>query len=385
MFLQPLLSRLQPWARSSVFLIRLFLLLVVLRWLAPAPPQLELGPRQTVETLHSKICVHTRLDLEVEEWKIQRTLSLVREMGASTIVEFFPWPYVEHQPGQYDWTNFDRIMRHAHNQGLSVIARMGLVPDWARPPVHEKVTTLQYLPYDRFDDFAAFVGAFVARYREDVSAVIIWNEPNVNREWGDREVDPAAYTELLRVSYQAAHAANPNIIVLGGALAPTLADDEASTSLNDLQYLELMYEAGAADYFDALAVHTYGMTYPPDAEPQPGTVNFRRVELVRDIMIRYGDADKPVYITESGWNDHPYWVNAVRPSQRLAYTLEAFDRVEQWPWAEALCLWIFRQPLDSHNPRDAYYALVSSDFYLKPIYEALQAYARGWENPYEMP
>jgi hypothetical protein len=33
--------------------------------------------------------------------------------------------------------------------------------------------------------------------------------------------------------------------------------------LNDLQYLELMYEAGAADYFDALAVHTYGMTIAP--------------------------------------------------------------------------------------------------------------------------
>ena len=43
---------------------------------------------------------------------------------------------------------------------------------------------------------------------------------------------------------------------------------------------------------------------------------------------------------------------------------------------------IFRQPLDRQNRRDAYYALVSSDFYHKPIYEAIKAYARGWKNPY---
>jgi hypothetical protein len=49
---------------------------------------------------------------------------------------------------------------------------------------------------------------------------------------------------------------------------------------------------------------------------------------------------------------------------------------------EQLCIWNFRQPVDHHNRRDTYYALVSSDFYAKPIYEAIQAYARGWENPY---
>lgn len=354
----------------------------VLSLLAPAPPRVVLGPPHTVITAHPSVCVHTRLTDEVEEWKIQRTLALVRELGAPTIVEFFPWPYVEGARGEYDWAHADRILRHAQNQGLTVIARLGLVPAWARPPVEQRVTTLSYLAPEYFDAFAAYVGAFVARYQGTVSAVIIWNEPNLSLEWGDRPPDPAAYTALLRQAYQAAHAANPAIRVLGGALAPTTEPADSGAGMSELLFLERMYQAGAAPYFDALAVHTYGFTRPPQDPPDPAVINFRRVELLRAVMERYGDGAKPVIITESGWSDDPRWVHGVRPGQRIAYTLDAFALVEAWPWAERLCLWAFRQPLDRHNRRDAYYALVSSDFTRKPIYFAVQAYARGWENPY---
>jgi polysaccharide biosynthesis protein PslG len=371
--------RLARWAGVAL---RVGLVLAVLRWLAPAPVYVVLGTPHTVHTEHPVVCTHTRLTDEVEEWKIQRTLALVREMGAPTIVEFFPWPYVESTRGEYDWAHPDRIIEHAEHQGLTVIARLGLVPSWARPPVDEKVTTLTYLPYDEFEAFARFVGAFAARYAGRVEAVIIWNEPNLSREWGNRPVDPDGYTELLRLSYAAAHHANPDIVVMGGALAPTTAASDAA--LNDIRYLEQMYEAGAGAYFDVLAAHTYGFTHPPEADPAPDVINFRRVELLRAVMVHYGDGDKPVVITESGWNDDPRWSNAVRPGQRSVYTLAAFEMVAGWPWAEELCIWNFRQPLDRRNRRDTYYALVSSEFYTKPVYEAIQAYARGWENPYQL-
>jgi hypothetical protein len=382
MLAYPRLQTLSTIGRYFSLAARLVLVLAVLRYLAPAPPRVKLGPPQTVDTQHPVVCVHTRVTDEVEEWKIQRNMQMVREMGAATIVEFFPWPYVEGEEGKFNWAHADRVIRHAENQGLTVIARLGLVPGWARPPVQEKVTTFSYLTAEYFEDFAEYVGAFVARYGERIGGVIIWNEPNLSREWGDRPVDPEAYTELLRLSYQSAHANRPDMMVLGGALAPTNEPENGSGGMNEVRYLERMYEAGAADFFDALAAHTYGFTRPPEDEPGPDVINFRRVELLRPVMERYGDGDKPVVITEGGWNDHPLWANAVRPGQRIAYTLQAFDMVENWPWAEKLCLWQFRQPLDRNNPRDAYYALVSSDFYRKPIYEAIQAYARGWGNPY---
>lgn len=363
--------------------LRLIVAVFLLRDLTPAPPRVHLDPPQTVETEHPVVCAHTRLTDEVEEWKIQRTLHMVREMGASTIVEYFPWPYVEGKRGTYNWEHPDRIMRHAHNQGLTVIARLGLVPNWARPPVQEKVTTLTYLDEDYFEDFAAFVGAFVNRYANQIGGIIIWNEPNLSLEWGGRAPDPEAYTELLRLSYAAAHAAQPDIVVFGGALAPTTEPAHSSAGMNEIDFLNRMYATGAADTFDVLAVHTYGFTHPPTADPDPATINFRRIELLREVMIAHGDEDTPITITESGWSDDPRWANAVRPGQRITYTLEAFQMVETWPWADQLCIWIFRQPADYRNRRDTYYSLVSSDFYAKPIYEAIQAYARGWENPYQ--
>src|SRR5262249_38685114 len=144
------------------------------------------------------VCVHTRLIDEVEEWVIQRSLQLVREMGADTIVEFFPWAYFEQSPGRYSWSQADRIIRHAENQGLRVIARVGFVPRWARPDFQDDVTTMNYLPDEMFDDFARFVSAFAQRYAGTVDHIIIWNEPNLAFEWGYRPVNPEDYVRLLQ-------------------------------------------------------------------------------------------------------------------------------------------------------------------------------------------
>ena len=80
-------------------------------------------------------------------------------------------------------------------------------------------------------------------------------------------------------------------------------------------------------------MHAYGLKFPPDDPPAPDVLNFRRVELLHQMMIVHGD-DKPVYITEAGWNDHPRWTKAVRPGQRIIYTIDAFKYAEaNWPWA----------------------------------------------------
>ncbi|MBK7920046.1 MAG: hypothetical protein IPJ94_28085 [Chloroflexi bacterium] len=72
--------------------LQLFTLTLILTFIQPAPLLVTPGPLQTVQTNHPLLGVHTRLTDEVEEWKIKHTLELVREMGASSIVEFSPGP-----------------------------------------------------------------------------------------------------------------------------------------------------------------------------------------------------------------------------------------------------------------------------------------------------
>lgn len=353
------------------------LVLLALLALAARKPAPDLLPaeQQIVATEKAQVCLHTLLENEVEEESILWSLELVRELGATTIVQFFPWAYVEREPGRYSWTLADRIVRHAEMQGLRVIARLGLAPDWARDG---KTETLNYLTEESFPAFAAYAAAFAERYAGSVDHLIIWNEPNLSFEWGYQPVDPARYVRLLQASYGPIKQANPSAVVLAGALAPTLESRGGGAGLNELEFLQEMYDLGAQAYFDALAIHSYGFQEPPEAEPAADRLNFRRSELLRAIMLAEGDGKKPAYITESGWNDHPRWTQAVRPSQRTAYTLRAFEYAEKnWDWLQNLCIWALRYPADVHSYPDNF-TLVNSDFVEKPIYFALQDYARGW-------
>ena len=171
---------------------------------------------RVVQTTAPLLCVHTLLENEVEAAKIQRSLEMTRELGAGTIVQFFPWAYVESERVRYDWTRTDAIIRLARQQGLRVIARLGLTPAWARPAD----TPLTTLPDSAFPAFADYAAAFAARYAAEVQHIIIWNEPNLSAEWGFEPAKPARYAKLLREVYPRVKAANPEGVVLAGALAP---------------------------------------------------------------------------------------------------------------------------------------------------------------------
>ena len=339
----------------------------------PSQPLVSVGPPQEVVTVNPKMGVHTRLTDEVEPWKIKRTLQMVREMGAPWIVEYFPWAYCEPSPGRFDWTHADLVVDHARAQGLRVIARLGFVPTWARPPD----TDWSYLDESHYGAFAEFVAAFAEHFKGRVNHIIIWNEPNVSLEWGFRPPDPAGYARMLAAVYPQAKEANPYVQVLAGALAPTLASLGNPEVMGDLEYLRGMYQAGAGAYFDGLAVHAYGWRFPPEDPPAADKINFRRTELLREIMVEYGDEAKKVYITEGGWNDHPRWTKAVHPLQRALYTVQAYQwALDRWPWCEAVCFWAFRYPRPTHTYQD-YFTFVTTDFQPKPIYEVVRDYSQG--------
>ncbi len=391
------LCRWVAYARQlALAALRVALALWLLSLIQPPRLLVTLGEPQTVVTRNPLAGVHTLFINEVEEWKIQRGLAMIREMGAPWVVEFMPWAYMEPRKGQYDWRNAERIVRHANRQGVQLIARLGFVPDWARPDPNAQATTTTYLDRARYADFAEFAAAFAAHFRGQIRYVIVWNEPNLAAEWGMRPVDPAGYVEMLRVVYPAIKRANPDMVVLAGALAPTLEPPGSPQGLNDLIYLEQMYQALDAQAarpssiasrqskiqnpkskiesrpYDAWAVHSYGRTAPHDEPPAPDRINFRRAELLREIMLRHGDEDAPVYITESGWNDDPRWVFAVTPAQRIAYTLGAWEYAQQrWPWARCVAVWVFKHPAPAYSYRDRY-TFVTPSLEPLPIYEEVK-------------
>jgi hypothetical protein len=287
---------------------------------ASLPTPTPTTPTSSSGIINPKIGLHTRLADEPDPDKIRLEFSMLHDMGASWATEFFPWLYIQpFDKDRFDWVHADLVVNAAAAEGITLIARLDGVPTWARPDN----TTWKYLDSDHYADYANFVRAFVARYHDRVHYYIIWNEPNTAAEWGGRKPDPAAYTALLKQAYPAAKSADPTAVVLLAGLAPNLEGDNSSLALNDLVYLDRLYSAGAAPYFDAVAAHSYGLQSPPGDPSSPDTLNFARTEQLHDVMLRWGDAAKPVYITEGGWNDSPRWTYAVKPYQRILYTIDA--------------------------------------------------------------
>jgi len=217
------------------------------------------------------------------------------------------------------------------------------------------------------------VVTFLSRYRpEGVRHVIIWNEPNLAFEWGRRPPDPAAYAALLKEVYPRVKAAVPDAIVIAGALSPGgNIGDNAEVRMDDLRYTQELYAAGAAPFFDMWAVHTYGAQQPHDATPYPEVVNFRRVEIIQQLLAGLGDGEKRLIITEGGWNDNARWSAAVRPSDRLRWTVGAYHMANQWPWLEAMALWQFSTPWQARTYQDNW-NFVASDGTPKAIYWAVR-------------
>ena len=81
-------------------------------------------------------------------------------------------------------------------------------------------------------------------------------------------------------------------------------------------------------------------------------LNFRRVELLRDIMVKNGDANKPIWFDEYGWNASPetlpeeeknYWRH-VPLEQQAKWTVDGVRYARKnWPWAGVIAIWYFRQ------------------------------------------
>jgi hypothetical protein len=207
----------------------------------------------------------------------------------------------------------------------------------------------------------------------------------LNSEWGRQAPDAVAYVRLLRGASERIRAIDPSAKVLMAALAPTLTEN--ADALNDLVYLQQLYDAGARGTFDVLALQAYGLQGGPD-DPRVGRsdVTFSRPTLVRQLMERNGDGATPIWATELGWNVNPPSMveqrfGRVTPSLQARYTVRALDRTrEQWPWLEVACVWYWKRADATNRDQDWFwFRLAEPDFTLQPVYYAIRdAALTGW-------
>ncbi len=185
------------------------------------------------------------------------------------------WWRVQKKPGgPFDFSHYDKVVADAEAQGLTPLPILFDIPKWAEPV------------WEHLDAWGAFVEAVVAHYGNRFPDIEIWNEENLRHFW-KHDPNPTNYLAVLRTAYEAAKRANPRVRVLFGGTAGV-----------PLEFIEGVYKAGGAPYFDAMNVHPYCHPLQPE-----GNLDVK-LEAVRALMAKYDDAKKPLLITELGWPTH---------------------------------------------------------------------------------
>ncbi len=306
-------------------------------------------------------------------------LSRLENDGFHWLRQVLPWDQVEPHPGTYLWSPWDDIVEDVARHDLSLILVIDRAPAWARTLPGADPRALPANP----DDLASFVRTAVERYGDRVAALEIWREPNLQlyRDQGEAWAagpDPSEYVAYLQAAYQAAKAANPAIIVLNAGLAPTT--ENSPRARNDVDFLEGMYDAGAAPYFDVLAARPLGFwSGPEDRRVGAEVLNFSRVVLLREIMVRHGDAGKAIWAVEFGWNVLPEeWAGppppwgADSPEKQARRTVDAVRRAQmEWPWMGPMLAFHLDPAAPPGNPIQGF-ALLDESLDPRPTYTALR-------------
>jgi LysM repeat protein len=167
---------------------------------------------------------------------------------------------------QHKWSPGDApgelagAIQDAHNNGFKVLLSIPGASEHPAPGSME------------FGRYVEFLGG-VAALGPD--AIEVWNEMNIDVEWPTGEINPATYVnQMLAPAYNAIKAANANVMVISGALAPT-GFDNGSNAWADDRYLAGMRAAGAANYMDCIGVHhNAGATSPNVTTGHPAAYHY---------------------------------------------------------------------------------------------------------------
>jgi hypothetical protein len=303
------------------------------------------------------------------------SMRLAREAGFTHAKMVLYWPRLEPNPGQYLWretreNDLDNVLNAAGPQQLLLVLRVDQVPAWAGgSPGQADLGAVE-----------RFYAAMASHGRGRVVAYEILNEPNLPFEWGGPP-DPAGYAAFLKASYRGVKAGDPDALVIGGGPSPNTGG--FGGTIEDFDFMNGMYAAGAKGYFDAMGVHNYGGNVEPERDPGDCGICFRRAELYRDLMVRNGDAGTPIWATEFGWLLDPgrglgqYDWMKVSAEQQGAYVVRSYQYAAQnWPWMAGMLLSNLDASTSPYHtgPEDGlpWFAILNEDHSARPAYEAFK-------------
>ncbi len=244
----------------------------------------------------------------------------------------------------YDWGFDDSIATAVAEHGLQWLAILDYTAPWA-----QSVAGVDHSPPASTSDYAAFAGAFAARYgaggvfwrdhpnltAAPVETYEIWNEPDNQAFWRPTP-DAGRYAALYATARAAIAAVDPTAAVIVGGLAHAASFVPAMLAARpDLR-----------GHIDGIGLHPYG------ANPFAVLAN---VVKARRVLSAVGLGTVPLYITEFGWTTDPpsnpnYLPERLRPGY-ISSTVAVLGHLNCGLAATVFYTWVTPER-DRHNGED---------------------------------
>jgi hypothetical protein len=251
--------------------------------------------------------------------------------------ENMKWMMFSPSPGEFRFDGsvapwqirFDDFMKRYNECGMKVLPYIFMVPEYATSAGPDVKKMRASFPPKDPADYAEAVFQAVARYGsnkvpadklkspdkltglDQISAVEIWNEPNLNPKpdagWGAWAAPLDEFWPVFRAGAEAAKAADPKL--------PVTSPGMAGLSLDVLEPLrQFKYPDGKSpvDFFDILNVHYYSGRQTPETATKDSNVvrqgneqsSVTYPENLRE-LIAWRDQcapGKPIWLTETGYD-----------------------------------------------------------------------------------
>ena len=202
-----------------------------------------------------------------------RTCAMMHQAGIGWVRSDFDWRSIETSEGTWDFSRFDKVVSECEAEGVQLLPILGYSVPWAHPA------------HEHLDAWEKYVRQVVTHYGRRLPVLEVWNEANIAPFWKDP--NPTNYLAVLRRTYETAKKADPSVRVAFGGTAGV-----------PFEFIEEVYRLGGAKWFDIMNIHPYSHPRRPEGAMDA------QIEKRREMMARYGDADKPLWITEVGWPTH---------------------------------------------------------------------------------
>jgi hypothetical protein len=233
-------------------------------------------------------------------------LDQVVAAGATATDLVFDWRAIEPVEGVRDWSYSDHRVAEIEKRGLEPFAQAGGTPDWVGRAEAQCTEPERSLPPWTAAGIAAFQDFFRAlahRYCGRVKYYAFWNEPNgcssTSCGCGDQtRWRVGLYARWLNEWYQAMRDGCDGVVLAIGGLDCRWGVDPDRPALRCGEYLEQLYAAGAADSFDAVALHPYGYE---SALRDDQLLNWEAIRRVRSSLERHGHVHRMLWIDEWGF------------------------------------------------------------------------------------